>query len=547
MRRLRNRETPTVSKTNNPIVGNPTRRTFIAGTAATVAAAATMGMPQPATAMPKRGGTLRFGTRSDTRGLDPQRNIIYYVSDPLAATTQGLLDLNAKMEIVPGIAEEWDISDDLTTYTFRMKKGVEFHNGADVDAEAVKWNYERILDPKSSHAFPRASLLEVDTITVVDKHTVRIKLKAPSGVFLANVVYYPCNLIAPGTDGQADTHPVGCGPFKFVSWKRFAKSEMVRFENYFETGEDGKPLPYLDALEGYPKKEDQIRLTALRSGEVDLIDNMAYSDVENFKKEYADQFNTWDIPQVGTAYLAVQAKKGPFALDAPDGKMMRQALAHAIDREAIHHAVFNGLSETITGFYSTSSPWHMPGIKNVKEYDPEKTKWILNKLNAMNTPIAVIARNDFEYMHQGGELVHAMLTEAGFAATNEVFDNPVIRKKFKEADYGIESTANSYRFEPDGWYARNILSTSPEAKLRTGYKNEQADKLILEARATPDKQKRLELYTEVESIVNDDCVQIYTHAIPLTSAGVKSLQGYKPAFAGPFSTSMGGIRTAYFA
>ena len=523
--------------------GKQTRREFLATAAA---GAAAISMPGAALAAPKRGGTLKFATRVDGRGLDPHRNIIYYVSNPLAATTQGLLDLNTKMEIVPGIGSEWTISDDLMTYTFKIRKGVEFHNGRTLDAEAVKWNYERIMNPKTSHAFTRGSLKEVDSITVLDKYTLRIRLKAPSAVFLANVVYYPCNLIAPDSADQADTHPIGCGPFKFVSWKRYAKTEMVRFENYFETDAMGNRLPYLDAIEGYPKKEDKVRLTALRTGEVDLIENMAYSDVGNFKKNHSDEYNTWDIPQVGCAYLAVQSKIGPFAMDHPNGKMMRQALAHAIDREAIHQAVFNGLSENVTGFYSTSSPWHMPGIRNVKEYDPEKSKHILRKLNAMNTPVAVVARDTYEYMHNSGELVHSMLLDAGFKATNAKFDNPVLRQKYKKSDYGVDSTANSYRFEPDGWYSRNVLSTAPSTKLRTGYKNERADKLIVEARATRDFKKRLELYTEVESEVNDDCSLIYTHAVPLTSAGTKKLKGYQPAFAGPFNIAGGGIRTAYF-
>ena len=534
-----------MSKNKRSIHITTSRRDFMIGGSALVGAAA-MGLPNAAQAVPKRGGTLRFATRSDGRGLDPHRNIIYYVSHPLAATTQGLLDLNKDMEIVPGIGTEWDISDDLMTYSFKLRKGVEFHNGRDVDAAPVKWNYERIMDPKTSHSFTRASMKEVKEIVVDDKYTLRIHLKAPSAVFLANVTYYPCNLIAPDSADQVDTHPIGCGPFKFVSWKRYAKTEMARFENYFETDAAGNQLPFLDAIEGYPKKEDKVRLTALRTGEVDLIENMSYNDVGNFKKNYKDEFNTWDIPQVGTAYLAIQSKKGPFAMDAPDGKLMRQAVAHAIDKEAVHQAVFNGLSEKLNGFYGSSGPWYMPGIKNVKEYDPEKSKYILRKLNAMNTPIAGIARQDYEYMHNSAELIYSMLQEAGFKPTNEVFDNPVIRQKFKTADYGIESTANSYRFEPDGWYGRNVLSTAPSTKLRTGYKNEMADKLILEARATRSFARRHELYTEVESLINDDCAINYLHGVPLTSAATKRLKGYQPAFAGPFSISGAGVRTAYF-
>ncbi|MGE0223273.1 MAG: ABC transporter substrate-binding protein [Acetobacteraceae bacterium] len=520
------------------------RRGLLVGSAAGAMAASLPAMAQTAT--PKRGGTLRFGTRVDGSGLDPHRNLVYYVSDTLASTSQGLIDISQKMEMAPGVAKEWEISKDLKKYTFRLRPGAEFHNGADIDAAAVKWNYERILDPKIGHPYTRASLEGIEKIEADGKHVLHIYLKEPSAVFLANLVYYPCSLIAPNSADKTDTHPMGCGPFKFVSWKRYAKSEVVRFENYFETGADGKPLPYLDGIEGYPKREDKVRLTALRSGEVDLIDNMAYSDVADFKRDYANKFDTWAVPQVGMAHLNINAKAGPFAMDAPNGKLLRQAVAHAIDKQAIHEAVFNGLGEALKCFYASSSPWHLPDTKNEQAYDPEKSKFILRKLNMMNMPIAVVARESFQYMRNSGELVHAMLMDAGFKATNEVFDNPVLREKYRKNDWGIDSTATSYRPDPDGWYSRWVHSDGAEGKLRSGFKTEKTDKLIEEARLTLDENKRKELYTEVDSIMNDEAAIIYSHAVPLTSAGVKRLKGYAPAIAGPFTWHGGGVRTAWF-
>ena len=108
------------------------------------------------------------------------------------------------------------------------------------------------------------------------------------------------------------------------------------------------------------------------------------------------------------------------------------------------------------------------------------------------------------------------------------------------------STATSYRFDPDGWYSRWLHSSGAEGKLRVGFKNAKADKLIEEARLTLDKNKRKELYTEVDGIVNDEAALIYCHAVPLTSAGVKNLKGYQPAIAGPFTWSGGGVRSAWF-
>lgn len=526
--------------------GGLNRREFMAAGAAAGAVAAGAAGPARA-AMPKRGGTLRFATRVDGSGLDMHRSLVYYVSDPRTGITQGLLDIDDKMEIVPGVAEEWDVSKDLKKYTFRLRKGVEYHNGADVDAESIKWNYERILDPAIGFAFTRASLLDIERIETDGKHLVHIHLKNPSAVFAANVIYYPCALMAPNSVDQADVAPVGCGPFKFVSWKRYAKTEIVRFENYFETGADGKPLPYLDGVEGFPKREDKVRLTALRTGEVDLIENMSFFDVPDFRKNESDRFDTWDVAQVGCAHLNIQAKSGPFAMSGgADAKLLRQAVAHAIDKQAIHEAVFNGLSEPVNHYYSSASPWHMPDIKNGPEYDPEKTRFILRKLNMENMPIAVVARDAFQYMRNSGEIVHAMLLEAGFAATNEVFDNPALRAKYSKDDWGIDSTATSYRFEPDGWYSRWIHTQGSEGKLRCGFSNERCDKLIEEARVTLDRNLRKEMYTEVDNIVNDEAALIYSHAVPLTSAGVKNLKGYKPAIAGPHSWAGGGIRTAYF-
>jgi peptide/nickel transport system substrate-binding protein len=254
------------------------RRAFLATTSGALAGAAACGLVSQVEAgkrQPQRGGTLRFATREDAAGLDPHRHTMYLVSIPLAATTQGLMDLDGQSEPVSGIAAEWDIAPDLLTYTFKLRQGALFHNGREVDAEAVKWNFERIQDPKVGHPFARSALGNLKETQVLDKYTLRCVLQEPSAAFLSDVVYYPCNLIAPDSAEQANMHPIGCGPFKFVKWERNSIAELVRFENYFETDAEGNNLPDLVGIIGRPKKVDQVRLTALRAGEVVLIDTMS--------------------------------------------------------------------------------------------------------------------------------------------------------------------------------------------------------------------------------------------------------------------------------
>src|SRR5216683_1764179 len=522
------------------------RRAFLATTSGALAGAAACGLVSQAEASkrhPQRGGTLRFATRGDASGLDPHRNFINLVSVPLAATTQGLIDINLKSEPVPAIAAEWDIAPNLLTYTFKLRQGVLFHNGRDVDAEAVKWNFERIQDPKVGHPFARSALGNLKETQVLDKYTLRCVLQEPSAAFLSDVVYYPCNLIAPDSAEQANMHPIGCGPFKFVKWERHSITELARFENYFETDAEGNSLPYLDGIIGRPKKEDQVRLTSLRAGEVDLIDNMAYTDATNFPKQYVGKFQTWEIPTLGTAFLLFNLEKGPFR-----DKQLRLAAAHAIDHEAIKQAAFDGRGETAQGFYAPASPWHMPGLRSWPAYNPDKARAILRQARADGTTVILQVSLSFPYLQHIAEVVQAMWSEVGFQALIHLYEDTVLYKKRRDRDFHADVTSSSYRWDPDGWFSRQFLSSAPANKLTgPGFNHARIDQLIAQARQTADKQRRLELYTAIESLVNEELPLLYLHHLTALQAGAMRLQGYQPAISGPFSIRGGGIRAAWLA
>src|SRR2546426_5798259 len=177
------------------------RRTFLTTTSAALVGAALGGelalKGEAAQRHPKRSGVLQFGPRVDTAGLDSHRHNQLHTSHPTAVMYTGLTDIDQQSNIVPGIAESWEPNKDLTAWVFRLRKGVLFHNGREVDAEAVKLNILRIKDPAIGSHWHRGAVDTLESCDVVDKYTVRLNTRVPDVAVPANVMHYPTNLQAP--------------------------------------------------------------------------------------------------------------------------------------------------------------------------------------------------------------------------------------------------------------------------------------------------------------------------------------------------------------
>jgi peptide/nickel transport system substrate-binding protein len=215
--------------------------------------------------------------------------------------------------------------------------------------------------------------------------------------------------------------------------------------------------------------------------------------------------------------------------------------------EAIHHAVFFQRGEIATGYFPSVSPWHASPEGWKGKYDPEKAKFLLQKAKAVGTEIILQANDSWPYMQQTGELLQAMWSEVGFKVKYNVYDNAVLLQNRRAGEFHADSMAGSYRFDPDGWFSRQILSTASQTQATSRFRNEKADRLIREGLQIADVKKRLEVYREIENIINDELPVLYTHHLTLLEAGVMNLKDYQPAISGAPSTKGGGIRTAWMA
>jgi ABC-type transport system substrate-binding protein len=518
------------------------RRTFLTTASAALVGTALGGglasWSEAATRHPQRGGTLLLGTRLDIAGLDSHRNSQYHVSHPAAALYNGLTDIDQQGNIVPGLAESWEPNQELTSWVFRLRQGVLFHNGREVDAEAVKLNILRIKDPAIGTEFHHGALHGIKTVDILDKYAVRFNLSEPDASLPANLLHYPTNLQAPEAFDTAAEHPIGTGPFKFVSWTRWHETRLVRFENYWETDGAGHNLPYLDAIIGKPKKEDAVRLAALRTGQINLIDHISYIDVERFKKSHGNQFTTWDL-HLGGVFVVFNFRQGPF-----QDKRLRTAAAHAIDRNAIHHSAFYGRGEMLDQPYPRGTPWYLEDSRSL-EYDPDKAKALLKAARAVGTVIDMICFANLVYNRECAQIVQETWNSVGFKVTLRPLDDVRLRETLKKGDFHGHIGGNSYRFDPDGFFERNLHSQSDYTQSLSGWRNERYDRLVEEAKRTLDPVRRKELYTEAWNIVNVELPHFHLHELTMTSAAAREVQGYQPCVVGPFTYRGGGIRTAY--
>ena len=525
----RHPETPAIS-----------RRTFLTTTSAVLAGAALGGLAPHGTAAqrhPQRGGVLHFGMRNDTPGLDAHRHNQNHISNVTAAMYTSLTDIDYQGNIVPGIAESWEPNKDLTAWVFRLRKGVLFHNGREVDTEAMKLNLMRIKDPAIGADWLRGAVDTIESVDVLDKYTVRINATVPDVTIPTSVMRYPTALLAPDNFDTASEHPIGTGPFKFVSWTRFNETRLVRFENYWETDAEGNNLPYLDEIVGKPKREDSVRLTALRTGQAQLIDAIAYADVERFQKSSGDKYDFWHWHS-GGIFVVFNFRRGPF-----QDKLLRTAAAHAIDRQAIHHSVYYGQGDILDQPYPRGNPWHLESRS--LEYDPAKAKALLKQARAVGTPLKIVCNSTVTAARETAQIIQEQWTSMGFKVDVQTLDTAPYLKARKDGDFDGLIAGNTYRFDPDDFFGRNLHSKSEYAQVLSGWQNARVDQLLEEAKKTLDPPRRKELYTEVWNINNVELAQFHLHEVTQTSVAAKEVQGYQPSTVGALTYQGGGVRTAY--
>jgi peptide/nickel transport system substrate-binding protein len=484
--------------------------------------------PSPSASSAAHRDRLIFAAAADATTLDPHNTTDTESDQVINMVFETLIGFDDEMKIVPRLAERWSVADDRVTWTFHLRTGVQFHDGAPFDAEAVRANFARVLDPVAAHK--RLALFTmIDRVEVVDPSTVRFVTKYAFGAFEPTLAHVSAAIVSPlvaaahgKAFGLSAATVSGTGPYRVVSWKKDQEIVIERFDDYWGTKGSTRQIVYR------PIPEPAARVLALESGDVDVISRVPAADILRLEK--IDRLAVYRTAGVGAQQFRFNLTKKPLG-----DPRVRQAISLAIDRQAIVKNLVASFARPST---SALTPI-MRGYANLGEipYDPVKARELLRAAgypNGFKTTIATTPR--YPMGVELAEAVSADLKKVGIDAAIEVFDWGSMVQFWA----GIPPEKNPQQIFIMGagastadadWGLRPIFRTAPTNENNYGYySNAEFDRVIEAAMRETDPGTRQALYRRAQEIVYlEDPGAVWLFDTLFVVAARRTVTGIRPS------------------
>jgi len=490
------------------------------------------------TGQPRYGGVVVVATSNDPGGLNPAittQGMVHLVSGSIFS---GLVGLDFNLKPVPDLAESWEVSPASAAsaggqrYVFHLAPNATFHDGKPVTSADVKFTFEQML--LKYHSRTRTSIGgKLRAITTPDAHTVVFEFNAPYAAFLqlidvANAPVMPRHLYK-NTDPLTNPHntnPIGCGPFKFEKWAKGDNVSLKRNENYFKTGK-----PYLDRVIFKVMPSAANAAIALETGEADFLMNPAPLDVARLR-----QRPDIVITDKGREAYATVETMVPNLTRAPLSDLrVRQAIAHAIDRQFIVDKIHFGQARVATGPVSSLLAWaYNPNVTKY-ERDIARANQLLDEAGYKRGPNSEDgARFHLKTLCASGwtktaEALRDQLREAGIALDLQLLEfSAMVEQTYIKKDFDLSFSSFENGPDPDIGVKRTVISSNigpiPFSN-GAGYRNPQVDQLFNAASSEPDQQKRAKPYFEAQEILTKELPYFWLYEPRSSSAYHAALRG----------------------
>jgi peptide/nickel transport system substrate-binding protein len=450
---------------------------------------------------------------SEPDQLDPHMTSAYASFQVLENVYDTLVQPGADLSMEPALAESWAISDDNLAWTFHLRDGVTFHNGRALVADDVIYSFQRVID----EGLNGWRFGAVESMTAPDDATVVITLNQPSPNLLVSIAGFKGMAIIPEeivADGTIASHPVGTGPFRFVSQSPDQGIVLEKNPDYWRADEG---LPKLDGIRFVQIPDASTKLTALRTGEVQWIDSVPPQDIESLSAE--DGITVGRVPGGDYHYFALNETRAPF-----DDVRVRQAIAMAIDRDEIAVAAqFGAATASQTAIPASNAAWYY-AYSPYSSGDIAGAQALLDDAGVSDLEIEFLVTSDYPETVTQAEVIAAELSPLGITVTiNDVdFSTWLDLEGSGEFDAFMLSWVGN--IDPDDFYYAQHHS---EGGFNfQGYSNSEVDQLLDAARVETDQAARKSLYDQAAKIIVDEASYIYLYNPDNINAWRDAVGGY---------------------
>jgi len=460
---------------------------------------------------------IRIGLQEDPDSFDPARAYSFVGRIVLTSLCNKLIDAAPDLHFVPQLALSWETSADGRTVTFRLRPGVKFSDGTELDAAAVALNLDRAMHLPESRR--KSEVAALDTVDVIDPLTVRLNLKNPFAPLIAQLsdraglVASPKALKDPAGFDKA---PACSGPFKMADRVIQDHIALVRDPNYWDAGRI-----HIDRVEFRIIPDPAVRLANLRAGALDFAERILASDVAGLKAD--PRFKVLVGPSLQYNGITINIANGTGANpDFAKSRELREALDLAIDRDAINQVLFAGNAVPDNQPQPVSSPYHSPD-RPMKPRDLARAKELVKASGVAHPALELMVVNSADQA-QLGQMLQSMAADAGIEIKLKTLEFQTLLAQQAKGDYQASLIGWSGRVDPDGNIYTLLGCKSPTNDAR--YCDETAESLLLKGQAETDVEARQALYHQAIDKIVDDRPIIYLYHPPLIQAMTAKLTGF---------------------
>jgi len=447
---------------------------------------------------------LTVGMVLEPPNLDPTGGAAAAIDEVVYANVfEGLTRFGSDGAILPALAWSWDISEDGLVYTFNLAPGVKFHDGTDMTADDVVFSFERAVAEDSTNA-QKALFADIATVEAVNDTTVRITLSKPNGNFLFNMAWGDAVIVAPESAADNATNPIGTGPFVFVNWAQGDNVALARNPDYW-----GEPAKLENVVFKFIS-DPTAAFSAMMAEDVDAFPN--FPAPETLPQLDADpRFNVIVGTTEGETILTMNNRREPL-----NNIKVRQAIAHAINRQAIIDGAMFGFGEPIGTHFNPTNIDYVD-LTAQSNYDPEKSKALLAEAGITDLTLSLKLPPP-TYARRGGEIIAAQLRAVGINTeiTNVEWSDWVNSVFLNDRDFDLTIVSHTEPFDI-GIYGRD--------DYYFGYDNAEFKQIMADLNNATDPAERSKLLGDAQRRIADDYVVAFLFQLAKTGVANSKLVG----------------------